>query len=107
MVQNDDNGGLPDLSQKRLLEIIMQEIADNRREILEYVNGKFQDIDRKFDMVMQELRSFREEMIGEIRSFRSEFNSFRNETHQNMATFIYNHDALDKRVTKLELASAK
>jgi archaellum component FlaC len=102
-IQNDDDG-LPELSNRKLLQILMQEIADVRGELKE-------DSMRQTGMIMQEIVDVRSELkedIGrldtKIDGVSKDLHKLKHEINYNYVTFIKNHDDLDKRVTVLELA---
>lgn len=88
MVQNDDEfGELPELSNRDLLRILMQEIVDTRNELIERMN--LMKMELKKDVVK----------VG------SDLHTLRLEVHQNQSTFIANHTALERRVKVLEMAA--
>jgi SMC interacting uncharacterized protein involved in chromosome segregation len=94
---NDDTGELPDLSNRELLRLLSQEIVDTHREL----QGDIQNLDKKLSKRIDELD---ERLSGKIHSVQTEMRSLRSEVHQNQVAFMANHDALEKRVTKLEVA---
>lgn len=69
---------------KKMLSIILQEIADVRLELKQDISN----LDTKFTY--------------QFHSLSEELHSFRKETNLNFATFVRNHDGLEKRVKKLE-----
>lgn len=81
--------GLKDLSKSNrlMLNILMQEIADVRRELKEDIH----ELDVR--------------LSGKIDTLSSDLHTLRLEVHTNHATFILNHADLDKRVTVLEMAA--
>lgn len=92
MVQKDENSnGLPDLSNRQIIRILMDEMVIMRNELTEEMIGMFgrlqQDVarlDKKIDGVSAELQSFRKE------------------TRLNFSTFVHNHDGHEKRIQRLE-----
>ncbi|MBI5794469.1 hypothetical protein HZA87_05340 [Candidatus Uhrbacteria bacterium] len=80
--------GLKDLSKSNrlMLNILMQEIADVRHELKE------------------EMAEMRKELKGDIASVASELHTLRLEVHTNQTTFMRNHADLEKRVVMLETA---
>ncbi len=88
MVQNDDEfGELPELSNRDLLRILMQEIVDTRNELIE-----------RMDLMKMELKK-------DVVKVGSDLHTLRLEVHQNQSTFIGNHTALERRVKVLEMAA--
>lgn len=85
MIHDDDeNGELPDLSNRELLRVVMQEIADTNKEL----SGKIGAV------------------ASDLKDVKSELHTLRIEVHQNHSTFIANQTALDKRVKTLEMAGS-
>ncbi len=76
------------MTARKALSISLQEIADAQREILTEMRAGFRDLAQTLG--------------GRIDALDSELKSFRKETRHNFATFIVNHDALEKRVSHLE-----
>lgn len=88
MVQNDDEfGELPELSNRDLLRILMQEIVDTRKELKEDIANLDTKLSHRIDAVASDLHTLRREV------------------HQNQSTFIANHTALESRVKVLEMAA--
>lgn len=90
---DDESGELPELSNRELLRVLMQEIADTNHELSEKIDG----LDK----------SMRKEMVDMKKELKSDIHTLRLEVHQNHTSFIANHDALEKRVIVLELAGAR
>lgn len=88
MTQQDDDesGELPELSNRELLRVLMQEIVDTRNELKQDFKHDINRLERKIDTVS------------------SDFQTLRREVHQNQSAFIVNHATLEKRVTTLEVA---
>lgn len=89
---------MPDLSNRQILSILMQEIADVRLELKSDIAGLRTEL--KGDIF-----GLRTELKGDIAKVQSELHTLRIEVHQNQSTFIKNHDALEKRVTTVEMAA--
>jgi 5-enolpyruvylshikimate-3-phosphate synthase len=81
----DDTGELPDLSNREILRVVMQEIADTNKEL----RGDIANLDTK--------------LSDRIDAVASELHTLRLEVHQNQSTFIVNQAALTKRVKALEV----
>lgn len=94
MHDDDENGELPDLSNRELLRVVMQEIADTNKEL----SGKIEavNIDLKNDIAG---------VKKDLKDLKSDVHTLRVEVHQNQSTFIANQTALEKRVKKLEVAA--
>lgn len=75
----------------------MQEIVDIRRELKEDILGLDQKLYRKIEDVDKKLEK-------RMDALSADFQVLRMEVHQNQATFITNHDALERRVAVLETA---
>lgn len=91
MKQGNQDTGSPKLTIKRMLGLLMQEIADVRKELKE-----------EMAEVKQDIRHVDQRLGERIDSLASEFRAFRIEVHQNQISFMSNHDHLEKRVTVLE-----
>ena len=91
-VGNDDDG-LEYLSNKKMLDILLQEIADVRYEL----KNDIRNLDLKLSKRMDGLD-------GKIDVLSSEIATLKIEVHQNQTTFIHNHQELEKRVSVLEAA---
>lgn len=76
------------MTARKALNISMQEIADVQREILTEMRQGFKNL--------------AETLGGRIDDIASELKSFRKEARLNQATFVLNHEGLEKRVKKLE-----
>ncbi len=101
---HDDEDGPPELSNRKILQIIMQKMAD-------LSNVFHEDLSKKILMVMQEIVDVRGELKEEIHDVKNhivrldgkiddvagELRSFRYEARQN-------HNSVDKRITALESA---
>lgn len=95
MVQNDDEfGELPELSNRDLLRILMQEIVDTRKEL----KGDIANLDVKLSNRIDSVES-------KLHSVASDLHTLRREVHQNQSTFIANYTALESRVKVLEMAA--
>jgi len=86
-------GQRKDISKRDVVRILMQEIADMRRELKE-------------DIAKCALKSDLDALKTGFNSLRTEFKSLRSEVHQNQLTFMHNHDALEQRVKVLEVTKA-
>lgn len=96
MVQKDDDefGELPELTNRDLLRILMQEIVDTRKELKEDIANLDTKLSHRIDSVESRLHSVS-----------SEIHTLRREVHQNQSTFIANQTALESRVKVLEMAA--
>jgi len=88
--EEDDIG---DISNRKMLKILMQEIADVRRELKEDISG----LGKRIDSVDQKLTK-------RIDTLSSDVQTLRLEVHQNQTAFMKNHDKLERRVAVLEAA---
>lgn len=95
---DNGNGGLPDLSNREMLKILLDEIADVRRELKEDI----QHVDRKLGGRMDGLETEMGSLKTEMGSLRTEMSSLRMEVHQNQITFLKNHEEHGKRLAVLE-----
>ncbi len=86
---DDESGELPDLSNREMFRMIMQEIADTNHEL----SGKIDGLSKRIDGLGEKISK-----VG------SELHTLRLEVHQNQSAFMTNHAGLDKRVTTLEVA---
>ncbi len=82
MTRNDDDNDVPDLSNRELLKVLMQEIADVRRELKEDIAV----LDNKITVVSSDLKGLRLQV------------------HQNHTSFITNLQDHEKRIAVLEAA---
>lgn len=94
--EDDESGELSELSNREFLRILMREIVDTRSEL----KGDIADVDEKLSNRIDGL----EEKIDTVSS---ELHTLRLEVHQNHSSFMANHNALEKRVTVLELAGSR
>lgn len=94
---NDDTDGVPDLSNRKLLEVLMQEIVDVRRELK-------QDIADSRSESKRDIASMDQKFSGKFDALSSSLHLLKLELHQNQSTFILNHADLEQRVTVLEAA---
>ena len=95
MVHDDKDTGVPDLSNRELLRVLMQEIVDVSRELKEDIMDLDQKLSGKIDTIDQKL-------TGRIDSLSSAVKVLRLEVHQNHASFIKRQNDLEKRVNVLE-----
>ena len=98
---DDDDGNLPDLSNREILRIMMQEIADVRKELKEDIGALDLKFDRKIDALSADFKVLK----SDFKTLRSDFYTLKLEVHQNQSTFILNHTDLEKRVMVLETAA--
>ncbi len=99
MMQDDDSSGFKDLTNKDVLRILMQEIADVSRELKEDIAAVDGKLSRKLDQVHHTLSKT-------IETLSSDMQGLRLEVHQNQSILIRNVDGLDQRVMKLEAKAA-
>lgn len=98
MHDDDDTDELPDLTNRELLRVVMQEIADTHLEL----RGDIADLRTELKGDIADLRT---ELKGDIAQVKSELHTLRLEVHQNQSTFISNQMALEKRVKAVEMAA--
>ncbi len=91
MIKKKKSKGGIDLSNRDLLEILMQEIADVRNELKEDISG-----------LRNELKTEIQSCNVNIKDVQKEVRSFRMESHQNQVAFIKNIQDQDRRITVLE-----
>ena len=84
-----------DLSNRQLLNILMQEIADVRHELKGEISGL--RVELKGD-----ISGLRMELKGEISGLRGDLQDFRDESHQNQVAFITNQQDHENRIMVLE-----
>ena len=101
---DDDDGNLPDLSNREILRIMMQEIVDVRNELKEEFSSGLQTLDQKLSGKIDALSSDFKTLKSDFKTLRSDFYTLKLEVHQNQSTFIVNHADLEKRVMVLETA---
>ncbi|MDD5040853.1 MAG: hypothetical protein PHX87_01740 [Candidatus Peribacteraceae bacterium] len=90
----DDENGIPDLSNKQLLKVLLDEIAAVRGELRADISA----LDRKF--------TFRfDGLSAEFKTLKSDFQALRIEVHQNQLTLMNNREELEQRVEVLEAAA--
>jgi|GEM_PF-1349182 len=95
MTQNDDAfGDLPDLSNRALLRVLMQEIADTRNELKQEFKQEFRRLDGRIDKVEKKI-----DVVA------SELHTLHIEVHQNQTACMANHAAPEKHITVLEMAA--
>jgi hypothetical protein len=88
MIHDDDEfGELPELSNREMLRMIMQEIADTNKELSGKIDGVERNLGKRIDALA------------------SDVHTLRGEVHRNHSTFIANQTALEKRVKVLEMAA--
>lgn len=85
---HDEDAGVPDLSNRELLRVLIQEIVDVRRELKEDIASLDQKFTKKFDVLSSETKVLRLEV------------------HQNHSSFIHRQDDLERRVEVLEVQAA-
>ncbi len=99
MIHSDDNDSFyKKLTTKKLLQMLMQEIVDVRRELKEEISElgrKIDHVDRKVDRV--------DKKVGAVDRKVEELTL---KVDQNHITFMHNIDDLDIRVTVLEANAA-
>lgn len=98
MHDDDDTDELPDLTNRELLRVVMQEIADTHLEL----RGDIADLRME---LKGDIANLDKKLSGRIDSVASEFHTLRLEVHQNQSTFISNQMALEKRVKAVEMAA--
>lgn len=86
------NGVFDDMTLKDAVKLLLEEIANVRREILEELGGRM-------DKLETEVREMKKELNGKI-------DGLRMEVHQNQITFMKGHQDLEKRVEVLEEGAA-
>mgnify|MGYP005665690681 CR=1 FL=1 len=87
MAHKDDSDDFQDMTNKEMLTILMQEIADVRHELKNDI--------AKLDARIGSLNTRVESISTEVKGLRTEL-------HQNQSTFINAQEDLDKRVSTLE-----
>jgi hypothetical protein len=91
MQNDDDDDSIGEISNSKMLKILLQEVADVRLELK-------QDIASSHTELKQHIVNLDQRM----KMLDSKFDVLRLEVHQNQATFIQNHDSLERRVVVLE-----
>lgn len=95
---DDDTTGLPDLSNRDILRIMMQEIADVYADLKKDMVDIDGGLTQKIDNIASDMQVMKKELKSDIHTLRLE-------VHQNQTSFMANHTALEKRVTTLEMAA--
>ena len=90
-VEEDD--GIGDISNRNMLQILMQEIADVRKELKEDIANLDHKLTQRIDV-----------LSSDVQVLSSDVQTLRLEVHQNQTVFLKNHDQLERRVAVLEAA---
>lgn len=98
MTYDDDTDELPDLTNREILAVVMQEFADMRNELK-------QEFKQDLSELKTELKEDIAKLSGRVDKVASELHTLRIEVHQNHSTFIANQRAMEKRVKTLEMAA--
>ncbi|MFH0770153.1 MAG: hypothetical protein V1926_02130 [Candidatus Peregrinibacteria bacterium] len=93
--RSNDDDGVIDLSNKQLLKVLLDEIADVRREL----KGDIADLDQK---LTKRIDGVGHGLSKNIDALSSDFQALRIEVHMNQLTFMKNHEELEQRVVVLE-----
>ncbi len=92
MTQTDDDiDGVPEMTLSKAVQVLMQEIADVHYEL-----------SNKMAELKQDIASVDQKFTKKFDGLSSDFGSLRMEVHMNQATFMKNHDALEKRMVVME-----
>ncbi len=97
-MHDNNNDELPDLSNREILRVVMQEIADTHKEL----RG---DIAELRTELKGDIANLDKKLSGRIDSVASEVHTLRIEVHQNQSSFIANQMDMEKRVKVLEMAA--
>ena len=92
------NGVFDDMTLKDAVKLLLEEIANVRKEILEELGGRMDKLGGR----MGKLEGRMDKLDGRMDKLEVEFGSLRMEVHQNQVTFMKGHEALEKRVGMLE-----
>ncbi|MBI1812731.1 hypothetical protein HY285_03430 [Candidatus Peregrinibacteria bacterium] len=92
MIQDDDDYGFEDMTNKDLLRVLLQEMADVRYELKQDIAALDQKLTGKIDNIDQKLS-------GKI-------DNLTLKTDQNQIAFMKNLDDIDARVRVLEATAA-
>lgn len=95
VVKKKKKTGTSDLSNKDLLRILMQEIADVRHELKQDIGQLDMKLTGKIDSVHTSLKI-------DIQDVRKEVHASRAESHQNQVAFITNIQDHERRIVALE-----
>ncbi|MFH1670727.1 MAG: hypothetical protein ABIA92_04030 [Patescibacteria group bacterium] len=98
MSDDDENNGFEDMTNREILRIMLQEIADVRRELKEDIEGVRQEL--KVDI--QSLQSDIKTIKSDVKNLQSDVKNLRAEVHQNHTSFIHNQEDMEKRIVSLE-----
>ncbi len=95
MKKRKKSGAPPDWSNRKIVKIILDEIADVRRELKEDIHALDEKVG-KLDTKVNQLDTKVNQLAAEMRHMRSDF-------HRNQVSFIENQTDMDKRVCVLEV----
>lgn len=85
------NGQLPDLTNREILKILLDEIADVRLELKRDIEA----LSGRMDKLEAEMQEMKKELNGKL-------DGLRMEVHQNQIMFMKGHDDLEQRVVAAE-----